>query len=168
MMKMDPYYLEIWSEWFPKACLALAAFLFFSLLASIVRRSINRVGQSLDDHKQPIIHLMSYVAYISLMIVALITALGSLGVNVNALVASLGLSGLGISLALKDILSNILAGILVLLYQPFTFGQQIEVDGSIGTVSNINLRYTELSCEGRKVLIPNSTLLVKSVHILDS
>jgi small-conductance mechanosensitive channel len=90
-----------------------------------------------------------------------------MGVNVSALVASLGLTGFALGFALKDALSNLLAGALILIYQPFRCGDTIKVAGCEGEVTEINLRYTILRGDGKTHLIPNATLYTNTVDIAD-
>ena len=68
--------------------------------------------------------------------------------------------------ALKDIISNLLSGVLILLYQPFKIGNTIKVSGYEGDVVSIDLRYTELNSEGNKILIPNSKLFTDPITVL--
>ena len=56
------------------------------------------------------------MAKLSLIVFGLVTALGTAGVNVSALVAGLGLTGFALGFAFRDVLSNLLAGVLILLY----------------------------------------------------
>jgi small conductance mechanosensitive channel len=86
-------------------------------------------------------------------------------VDVTALVAGLGLTGFALGFALRDAVSNLLAGIVIILYQPFRMGDRIEVDGSAGTVVGIDLRYTVLDAADRWILVPNNTLLSNSVVV---
>lgn len=90
---------------------------------------------------------------------AALVALSAWRVNVGALVAGLGLTGFALGFALKDVLSNLLAGVLILLYRPFQRGHRVSVTGFEGIVAEINLRYTTLDSGGKKILIPNSLLL---------
>ncbi|MFA7098279.1 MAG: mechanosensitive ion channel domain-containing protein, partial [Gammaproteobacteria bacterium] len=101
----------------------------------------------------------------TLIAVGAITALGTLGVNVAAMVAGLGLTGFALGFALKDMLSNLLAGVLILAYRPFRRGDRIAVAGFEGTVIGIDLRYTILQGEQRQFLIPNSVLLTNSISL---
>jgi small-conductance mechanosensitive channel len=94
-----------------------------------------------------------------------ITALGTMGINVSALVAGLGLTGFALGFALKDILSNLVSGVLILLYRPFKLNQQITVNGMEGLVTEIDLRYTRLEKEGKTYLIPNSILITNTIEI---
>jgi small-conductance mechanosensitive channel len=99
------------------------------------------------------------------MIFGFVTALGTLGINVSALVAGLGLTGFALGFALKDTISNLLSGVLILLYRPFVMGNRIKISGYEGIVISIDLRYTELDAEGNKVLIPNSKLFTDPITV---
>lgn len=73
------------------------------------------------------------------------------------LIASLGVFSIAIGFAFQDILSNLLAGILLLIRQPFEAGDQIEVNGERGTVQAITIRETQIKTfDGEKVIIPNA------------
>jgi len=103
---------------------------------------------------------------ITLLIFAFVTALGTLGINVSAIVAGLGLTGFALGFALKDTVSNLLSGVLILLYQPFKIGSAIKVSGYEGDVVSIDLRYTELNSEGNRILIPNSKLFTDPITVI--
>ena len=90
-----------------------------------------------------------------------------IGINVSALVAGLGLTGFALGFALKDILSNLIAGVLILLYRPFRVNDYIMVTGLEGAVTEIDLRYTTLQKEGQKFLIPNSVLFTNSIGLVE-
>ena len=76
-----------------------------------------------------------------------------------AVLSSLGVLGIAAGFAFQDILSNLLAGMLLLLRDPFRGGDQITVAGLTGTVVEINLRETVLtSFDGRRLTIPNATV----------
>ena len=75
-------------------------------------------------------------------------------------------TGFALGFALKDTISNLLSGVLILLYQPFEKGTCIKISGYEGTVVSIDLRYTELDSEGNKVLIPNSKLFTDPITVL--
>ncbi len=94
-----------------------------------------------------------------------VSALGTIGINVSALVAGLGLTGFALGFAFRDILSNLLAGVLILLYHPFRRGDRISVSGSEGHVVQIDLRYTTLRCNDNVILIPNSNLFTNVITV---
>lgn len=89
----------------------------------------------------------------------LVGVLSVFGVPLSALGTVVGLIGLGISFALKDIIANFISGLLILINQPIKIGDQIEVGGEEGTVKDIKTRATDLKTyDGRKVIVPNSDL----------
>jgi small conductance mechanosensitive channel len=149
----------------PQLAAGLVVFLVFWLLARGLRRVVERLThvQFFDPNLTRYIGRFTSVA---LTLVGLVTALGTMGVDVSALVAGLGLSGFALSFALKDIISNALSGILVMLYKPFLHHDRISVSGFEGTVVQIDLRYTVLDADGKTILIPNSSLFTNPVTVL--
>ncbi len=87
-----------------------------------------------------------------------IVGLGTMGINVEALVASLGLAGFALGFALRDAIASVLAGVLILIYRPFGYGDHIVVSGFEGVVVHINLRYTTIEDSDKHHLIPNQTM----------
>ncbi|MFB6180972.1 MAG: mechanosensitive ion channel family protein [Candidatus Nanohalobium sp.] len=91
--------------------------------------------------------------------IAGVVILGVFGVPLSALGTVVGLLGLGLSFALKDTISNFIAGLMILVNRPFTVGDQIKAQGEEGTVKDIRVRATDIKTyDGRKVIIPNSRL----------
>ena len=83
------------------------------------------------------------------------------------LIASMGVSSVAIGFAFQDILQNWLAGILILLRQPFEIGDQIIVDQYEGTVEKIKTRATIITTyDGKRVVIPNNTVYNNSVTVI--
>ena len=91
--------------------------------------------------------------------------MGTAGIDVSALVAGLGLTGFALGFAFRDVLSNVLAGVLILMYRPFRRGDRIAVSGLEGTVTGIDLRYTILENDGKTILIPNSNLFTNPIVV---
>ena len=150
--------------WSPRIGGALLIFLFFLFSANILKKLVLRTTDKIKLDENLAI-LLARVTRISLIVFGFVTALGTLGVDVSALVAGLGLTGFALGFALKDTISNILSGVMVLLYRPFDVGNQIEVAGHKGLVVSIDLRYTELEYENNKILIPNSKLFTTPIIV---
>ncbi len=151
--------------WLPRLGAAAVVFLFFVLLTSVLQRLIKRLAGEFGLAPS-LVSLLRRTTRVLLLTVGFITATGTLGVNVSALVAGLGLTGFALGFALKDTISNLLSGILLLLYQPFEIGDEIRTSGYEGIVTSIDLRYTQLNDDGTKILIPNSKLFTEPVTIL--
>jgi small-conductance mechanosensitive channel len=75
------------------------------------------------------------------------------------------LTGFAVGFALKDVISNALSGILIIVYEPFHRSDHIAVTGLEGTVTEINLRYTVLDAQGNRVFIPNANLFTNPVVV---
>jgi small-conductance mechanosensitive channel len=109
--------------------------------------------------------MLVQISEVGLQMFGIVTALGTLGINVGAMIAGLGLVGFALGFALKDLLSNFLAGFLILIYNPFVRGDQIRVTEHEGVVIEINLRYTVLQGDHKRILIPNATLFSNAVIV---
>src|SRR5262249_46266918 len=94
-----------------------------------------------------------------------VTALGTSGFNVSALVAGLGLSGFALGFALKDVLANVVAGALILSYRPFQTDDHVSVAGFEGLVAEIDMRYTTIQADDGRILVPNSTVMTSPVSV---
>jgi small conductance mechanosensitive channel len=82
------------------------------------------------------------------------------------MVAGLGLTGLALGMAFKEILSNALAGVQILMYKPFKRNDTIAALTFQGTVIEVNLRYTSIESAGTRVFIPNTLLLTNAVSLI--
>ena len=149
----------------PRFVTSVLILLAFWLASVAVQNLIGRLGRR-SDLTGDVLNLLQQVAKTALLIVGGITALGTMGINVSALVAGLGLTGFALGFAFRDILSNVLAGTLILVYHPFHRNDRIEVLGFEGIVIAIGLRYTALQAEDKKILIPNSNIFTNPVIVL--
>jgi len=148
----------------PRLAAGLGAFLAFWVAGLALYAAIGRVGRR-SRLDQDLVMLIQRVARTGLVLVGLITALGTMGFDVSALVAGLGLTGFALGFALKDVLSNVLAGVLILFYRPFRHDDRVTVAGYEGRVTDIDLRYTTLDAIDRRILIPNATLFTNAITV---
>jgi small conductance mechanosensitive channel len=82
------------------------------------------------------------------------------------MLAGLGVVSIAAGFAFQDILSNLLAGLLLIFRQPFVSGDQVEVNGIRGTVQGITIRETEVKTfDGRRILIPNKDVYQNAIEI---
>ena len=151
----------------PIAVKVLIILVVFFVLAKTSRKVILGITDRLNINEH-LAAIFTRTSNITLFIFALVTALGTMGINVSALVATLGLTGFALGFALKDTISNFISGILILLYRPFEIGDCIRILGFEGIVIAIDLRYTEIDSEGNKVLIPNSKIFSDPITVVQS
>ncbi|GIX42092.1 MAG: hypothetical protein KatS3mg129_1825 [Leptospiraceae bacterium] len=92
--------------------------------------------------------------------IALITVLSQLGINTTSIITSLGVVGLTIGFAAKDVLSNIISGIFIFWDRPFVIGDLVEINGYYGKIENITMRTTRLvTVDGKMISIPNNQII---------
>ena len=127
----------------PKVGSALLVLIVFWLLAVVARKVVRKAGVAAGIDSS-VINLLARSAHVVLLVIGLVTALGTLGIDVSAIVASLGLTGFAVGFALKD---------------------SIKVKTFEGLVSAIDLRYTQLERDGEKILVPNSLLFTNPISI---
>ena len=163
-MKNLQYLLDEATLWVPKLIGVVVIFGVFFILAKIIKKIINSSAERLKFDGN-LSSLLARTSSIALMIFGFVTGLGTLGINVSAIVAGLGLTGFALGFAMKDTISNLLSGLLILLYRPFDIGNRIKISGYEGIVISIDLRYTKLDSEGNKVLIPNSKLFTNPITV---
>jgi small conductance mechanosensitive channel len=144
----------------------LAAVLFLVLTVLVARAVRKGVGRALrrTSTEAHVELLVAKLAYFAVFVVGVVIALSLGGVNLGVLVGSLGLATVALGFALQDIVSNLAAGIVLLLEHPFTKGDYIATDGAEGTVEDIRVRATQLrSPDGQRVLVPNKLLFTNVV-----
>jgi small conductance mechanosensitive channel len=125
-------------------------------LAGVFERVSRRALLSTSHMDVTVAAFLSSLVRYALLAVTLVLMLQVVGIQATSLVAVLGATSLAIGLALQGTLSNMAAGVMLLLFRPFRIGDSIEVAGKSGTVKNLNLFMTELaSGDNVQVLIPN-------------
>ncbi|HUQ24177.1 MAG TPA: mechanosensitive ion channel domain-containing protein [Burkholderiales bacterium] len=162
---MKEQFFEQALAWAPAFAVAVAIFLASWFVARLAHTGVHRIAHRTHMHAS-LTFLLARLARVGLLLLGAITALGTLGVNITGIVAGLGLTGFALGFALKDSISNLLAGVMILIYRPFEPGDRIECAGFIGRVVHVDLRYTELDAEHERVLIPNSKLLTDPIRVL--
>ena len=104
------------------------------------------------------------VVFAALMIVVVIAALQKVGVPTTSLLAMLGAAGLAIGLALKDSLSNIASGIMLIVQRPFKAGDAVQVGGVEGVVEQVRIFTTRMrTFQNEMIVMPNSEITTKPI-----
>jgi small conductance mechanosensitive channel len=151
----------------PGVVIALAVFIVFFFVAKGIRFSIERLTVK-RKRTRALGRVLGRVAQGSIVFLGLLVALVIIFPSFKPVdvINLLGISGVAIGFAFRDILQNFLAGILLLLTEPFRIGDQIIVTGFEGTVEDIQTRATMIrTYDGRRVVIPNAQLFTQSVIV---
>lgn len=151
----------------PNIFFGLLILVLFVLGARTVRSLVGRITRS-RSKRESLARLLSRLAYVATLILGvLVTATIILpGFTPTSLVSALGVSGIAIGFAFKDIFQNFLAGILLLLTEPFTIGDQIKYKDFEGSVEDIQTRATTIKTyDGRRVIIPNAEIFTNAITV---
>jgi len=153
-------WIESLVENLPEMISAIIIMVVFFLIARRVRNVVKRLMDRATDHG-PVKSLLGNVAYLLVVALGVFLALGVLQLDqaVTSLFAGLGILGLALGFAFKDIAENFIAGILMTFRRPFTDGDLVETNGYFGRVEDIDLRATQIRTpQGELVRIPNGSV----------
>ncbi len=122
------------------------------VISRFVRRRVNaspRIDNTVGNFAASIVRWL-------ILTVTIIAVLNLFGVEATSLVAVLGAATLAIGLALQGTLSDVAAGVLIIIFRPYKLGQYVDIDGTSGTVKDINLFLTELTTpDNVQIIMPN-------------
>ncbi|ARV59005.1 mechanosensitive ion channel protein MscS [Nostocales cyanobacterium HT-58-2] len=151
----------------PNIVLALIVFILFLFVGSRIKALVKRLTRN-RRHARNLGLVLGRLAQGVTILIGLFIALSIVIPTFRAgdLIQLLGISGVAIGFAFRDILQNFLAGILILLTEPFRIDDQIVFKDFEGTVENIQTRATTIrTYDGRRIVIPNSELFTNSVTV---
>ncbi len=127
------------------------------MVANWVEKRVDRWLSSTGKVDETLRPFLRSVAKYFVLIVTVLAVLAQFGIETTSLIAVFGAAGLAIGLALQGTLSNIAAGVMLLIFRPFKVGEFVEVAGIAGTVKSITLFVTELATpDNVQILAPNS------------
>lgn len=144
--------------WGINIILALGTFFVGRWVANILLRIVKKLlGRSkmdviLVNFVVPILHAL-------LLLFIVVAALDQLGVDTTSLIALLAAAGLAVGLAMKDSLQNFAAGVMLIIFRPFTAGDFVEAGGTAGVVETISIFSTIMRTgDNREVIVPNGAI----------
>jgi small conductance mechanosensitive channel len=133
------------------------------VIARLVRNAV-LAAMARTKADPPAQSIVARLAYWGILVMAVLTALAQIGVNVAALLAGLGIFGFALGFALQDVSKNFVSGLLLLMQKPFSVGEVIQVDEFTGWVRDIQLTNTQLeTLDGQVVLIPSAIVFTNPI-----
>lgn len=154
-------------EQLPNMVIGVVIFFIFYILSDWIKTGVQKVASASGRSSNAGLvfgRLARYGTLIGGVLVALVVVLPNF--RPTTLLGGLGISSVAIGFAFRDILQNFLAGLLILMTDPFRIGDQIIVNDFEGTVEDIQTRSTTLlTYDGRRVVIPNADLFTDSVIV---
>lgn len=155
-----------WAQ-LPVIGVGIVVFLIFLAIAYGVRKLIKIAGNKsrLDTM---LISLLARIGYFVVVVIGFFIAIAVIfpTVTPGSLIAGLGIGSVALGFAFKDVMQNLFAGFLILLYRPFHIGDQIKIKDFEGTVEDITVRATKIKTyDGERAVIPNSELYLNAVLV---
>ena len=142
----------------------VALLVFFATLfaakwaAKGTRRALSRVRGF--RHDPTVLSFAVQVVRVIVIIVGMIAVLQRLGVQTTSIIAVLGAASLAVGLALQGTLSNVAAGVMLLVLRPYRVGDVVDIGGNVGSVQRLDLFTTQLSNGNNvKIVVPNGKVL---------
>lgn len=143
----------------------IAAIIVFVLsvgAAKIIRKAVeSRISEKIDEEHQEILVLAGRISYVGTLAIGITVSLKIAGIDLTTILAAVAF---GIGFALRDLIMNFIAGVMILVSRHFTIGDFIKVGDRIGKVVEIQSRATILKAvDGTKVIVPNAEIFGSSV-----
>ena len=151
------------SGWAIKIVLALLIY----IIGKWVARKVTNVARNLMKSREAdptLVNFLSNIIYTILLVAVILAALDTMGLPVTSLLAVVGAAGLAIGLALKDSLGNFAAGVMLVMFRPFSKGDVVEVAGVAGKVDEVRIFSTILTtADNKQITIPNGQVAADTI-----
>ena len=129
------------------------------MVAGWARRALERALSRSGKMDATLVRFFGSLVRYAIIAFVIIAALQQFGVEATSLVAVFGAAGLAIGLALQGTLSNVAAGVMLLMFRPFKIGDFVDIGGQAGTVKEVGLFTTELATgDNVKIIMPNGQI----------
>jgi len=152
----------------PNIILGIIVFIIFVLMGSFTKWLIRRAAAKRNGTRPSLALLLGRLGQLLIVLIGVLVAFSIAAPSFRAgdIIKMLGIGTVAIGFAFQNILQNFLAGILLLVHQPFQLGDMISVSGMEGKVEDIEARATVITTkDGNKVVIPNATVFTNPVTV---
>ncbi|VEC82460.1 Protein involved in stability of MscS mechanosensitive channel [Raoultella ornithinolytica] len=142
---------------------AIAIIIIGMIVARVISNTVNRLMLARKIDATVADFLSALVRY-AVVAFTLIAALGRVGVQTASVIAVLGAAGLAVGLALQGSLSNLAAGVLLVMFRPFRAGEYVDLGGVAGTVLSVQIFSTTMrTADGKIVVVPNGKIIAGNI-----
>ncbi|KPJ99575.1 MAG: mechanosensitive ion channel protein MscS [Desulfobacterales bacterium SG8_35] len=138
---------------------AILIFIVGKWLARRISRLLTKLLQK-NNVDLTLVSFLSNLTYYTLIVLVMVAAAGRLGINTTSFLTIIGAAGLAVGLALKDSLSNFAAGVMLVLFRPFTIGDVVTAAGITAKVEKITI-FNTLFCtpDNQLIIVPNNKII---------
>ncbi|WP_258292801.1 mechanosensitive ion channel family protein [Pseudosulfitobacter koreensis] len=126
------------------------------VMAAWLGSRVRKIGTSHKNLDNTLFNFLGSIVQYTIIGFTFLIVLNTFGIQTTSIVAAVGAAGLAIGLALQGTLSNVAAGVMLIMFRPLKIGDFVDVAGQMGTVKDVTLNFTELaSLSNTQVIIPN-------------
>ena len=162
-MHNSQQYVDLAITWGIKIVGAIAVFLIGKWLAKVLTNLL-RKGLEKSGTDTTLVKFLGDLSYFTLLVLVIIAALGTLGVNTTSFAAIIAAAGLAVGFALQQNVSNFGAGVVILFLRPFKVGDFVEAGGATGVVETIGIFNTTFKTgDNRIIIVPNSNIIGSNI-----
>jgi small conductance mechanosensitive channel len=159
----DDGLLPMLIDWAVKIVLALAIYVIGKWVAQRVTKLVSKL-MNVRHVDATLVNFLGNIVYAILLVAVIMAALDTLGFPVTSLLAVVGAAGLAVGLALKDSLGNFAAGVMLVLFRPFSKGDFVEAAGVSGKVDDVQIFSTILTTpDNKQITIPNAQVYAGTI-----
>jgi len=159
----DDGLLPMLIDWAVKIVLALAIYVIGKWVAQRVTKLVSKL-MNVRHVDATLVNFLGNIVYAILLVAVIMAALDTLGFPVTSLLAVVGAAGLAVGLALKDSLGNFAAGVMLVLFRPFSKGDFVETAGVSGKVDDVQIFSTILTTpDNKQITIPNAQVYAGTI-----
>jgi small-conductance mechanosensitive channel len=126
------------------------------LITSKCRSFFRKYGDRFKDARDTFFNLLGDIIFFCGILGIVLVIFSFFGIDLKGVIAGMGLTGFVLGMALKDILSNLVSGIIILFTKPFNIGDEVIIGGKQGVVHEINLRHMILKNNSDIILVPTA------------
>jgi len=166
MMQLDiekvyGYFVEYGLQLIASICIFVVGRWLAKVVSNLLERAMGRSG----FHRTPIL-FVKHLTFYGLLTFTVIAALNKLGVETTSMIAVIGAASLAVGLALQGALSNLAAGLMIILLSLFEVGDTIDAGGAQGLVEEIQIFNTVIiTTDKKRVIVPNSKITGDKITI---
>jgi len=152
-------YMPAILAWGTNILLAIIILIIGFWIAGRVGKAVNAMGEKHEKLDDTLFRFLASIAKYIVLAFVIIAVLNRFGVQTASIVALLGAAGLAVGLALQGALSNLAAGVMLLIFRPYKVGDFVEAAGKFGNVTEIDMFTTILQTfDNQQIIIPNGSI----------
>ena len=138
---------------------AIAIILIAIWLSNFIKKLVVGMGENYEKLDETLFHFLGSIARYAILAFAGIAVLNRFGIETTSLIALIGAAGLAVGLALQGTLSNLAAGVMLLMFRPYKVGDFVQAADTFGKVDAITLFTTDMiTFDNQHIIVPNATI----------